>query len=456
MVATLDFQKSSNNFSVYIDGNNVSNSTVAVTNSFSTSNADMTIGKYNNNGGPFVGKLAGAFVYDRALTAGEVSSIYTTGTVTNQAPLVVVGASTNLVQWPANSATVYATVTDDGLPNPPGTVTGSWSKVSTPSGGSVVFSGTSGLSSVLTFSGTGTYIVRYTASDSKLSNYGDVTINVVANQAPVITSCTVTPALVEAGTNPAVTLNAFATDDGLPNPPGVLTTTWSQLSGPAAVTVAYPGAFSTTASVPAVTGTYVMQFSAYDGAVTTSTNVTFVVTNNLAPSISAGADPNTMNWNGSGVSTTLRGSITDDGHPLSPGILGGSWTQISGPATATLSTPATSGLNNRSIEADSAVTFPAQGPILYFKSPPSTAPCPPRRPPGSTSGPPVSPIVIPGRSARSGCPMRLALSPGRLSPSAAQTTRSMVGRPGSGLRNFRLAQRARNDRLLQRRRRILD
>ena len=297
MVATLDYQKSSNNFSVYIDGKNVSNSTVSVPASFPSSSPNITIGKYNNNGPPFVGSMAGVVVYDRAITAGEVSSIYTTGTIANQAPLVVAGAAATTLQWPANTTTVYATVTDDGLPNPPATVTGSWSKVSAPAGGTIAFTNTNSLSCGLTFSGTGTYIVRYTASDSKLSNYGDVIINVVANQAPVITSCSLSPAVVPSSSGTAaVTLTGVVTDDGLPNPPGILTTTWSQVSGPATVTIAYPNSSTTAAAAPAVDGTYVMQFSAYDGALTTSTNVQFVVVNNLPPSITAGAASQALTW----------------------------------------------------------------------------------------------------------------------------------------------------------------
>jgi autotransporter-associated beta strand protein len=358
VVATLDYQKSSNNLVLYVDGKSASTSTVPITSSFSSSSTSMTIGKYNNNGPPFVGSLGQVITFDRALTAGEISSIYTSGTVANQAPMVVPGATTTNVQWPANTDTVYATVTDDGLPNPPGTVTGSWSKVSSPSGGSVVFSNTNGLTCGLTFSGTGTYIVRYTASDSQLSNYGDVTIYVAANHAPVINSCAVSPTFLSTQSGSAtVSLAAYATDDGLPNPPGMLTTTWSQVSGPAAVTVAYPSSLSTAGSVPNVDGTYVMQFSAYDGALTTSSNVTFVLANNLPPSISASAAIQTLTWPAN--STTLEATVSDDGLPNPPGTTTVTWTQVSGPAAATLS--ATN-------SANCPVTFPAQGQYVFQAS----------------------------------------------------------------------------------------
>ncbi len=70
------------------------------------------------------------------------------------------------------------------------------------------------------------------------------------------------------GTSPAViTLTGTATDDGNPNPPAVLTTTWSLASGPGAVTFGSPNALTTTASFT-VPGTYIIRLSAFDGEAT--------------------------------------------------------------------------------------------------------------------------------------------------------------------------------------------
>ena len=62
----------------------------------------------------------------------------------------------------------------------------------------------------------------------------------------------------------AVTLDGTVSDDGLPTPPGVVTTTWSQVSGPGTVTFADAAAVDTTASFP-VDGTYVLRLTADDG-----------------------------------------------------------------------------------------------------------------------------------------------------------------------------------------------
>jgi hypothetical protein len=80
------------------------------------------------------------------------------------------------------------------------------------------------------------------------------------NQAPV----------VNAGPDRSVpvlsaTLSGSATDDGLPNPPGALTYTWSKVSGPCTVIFANANAASTTGTFSA-TGTYRLQLTATHGA----------------------------------------------------------------------------------------------------------------------------------------------------------------------------------------------
>ncbi len=73
-------------------------------------------------------------------------------------------------------------------------------------------------------------------------------------------------------------LNGTVSDDGLPVPPGVLTTTWNQVAGPGTVTFADPAAVNTTASF-SDTGTYVLRLTATDGALSTSADVTITVNN---------------------------------------------------------------------------------------------------------------------------------------------------------------------------------
>ena len=91
-----------------------------------------------------------------------------------------------------------------------------------------------------------------------------------------------TAPLVNAGvdqnlTSPgSTTLTGSATDDGNPVPPGLLTTTWSLVNGPASVTFAAPNALSTSATFQ-VPGTYTIRLTAFDGQATSSDDLTVVV-----------------------------------------------------------------------------------------------------------------------------------------------------------------------------------
>jgi len=90
------------------------------------------------------------------------------------------------------------------------------------------------------------------------------------------------PPIANAGPDQTITLPAPAnldgtvSDDGLPNPPGSVTTTWSKLSGPGTVTFGNASAVDTTASF-STAGTYMLRLTADDGALSTSDDVTMTV-----------------------------------------------------------------------------------------------------------------------------------------------------------------------------------
>ena len=69
------------------------------------------------------------------------------------------------------------TAIDDGLPNPPGVLTTTWSKVSGP--GTAAFGNTSATNATVTFDAAGTYVLRLTADDSQAQSASDVTITVM-------------------------------------------------------------------------------------------------------------------------------------------------------------------------------------------------------------------------------------------------------------------------------------
>lgn len=209
--------------------------------------------------------------YVLRLTASDsVLSAYDELTVTvqsqvNQAPVVNAGPDQTI--FLPNSATLNGSVSDDGLPNPPGSTTITWSKVNGP--GTVNFSSPNSATTTASFSAAGIYTVRLSAFDGALTSTNDAVITVSdqtpINQAPV----------VNAGPDLAVTLpntaslNGSVTDDGLPNPPGATSLTWSIVSGPGTVAFSNPNSLSTSASFSAA-GIYTVRLSAYDGALTST------------------------------------------------------------------------------------------------------------------------------------------------------------------------------------------
>ncbi len=90
------------------------------------------------------------------------------------------------------------------------------------------------------------------------------------------------PPVVSAGPDQTITLSSSAslngtvTDDGLPDPPGAVTTTWSKVSGPGTVTFADDNAVVTTASFSDA-GAYVLRLDASDGDLAASDDVEVVV-----------------------------------------------------------------------------------------------------------------------------------------------------------------------------------
>ncbi len=241
----------------------------------------------------------------------------------NQAPIVSAGAD-KTITLPTNSVTLDGSVTDDGIPTPPGQVTVSWSKIS--GSGTVTFSNPASPTTTATFSQAGTYVLRLSASDSALTASDDVTVTInqaqPQNQAPS----------VNAGQDQTITLpNAVAlqgqvSDDGLPNPPAQLSISWTKVEGPGVVNFTNPTGAITQASVT-VAGTYTLRLTASDSALSSSDDVVviFNAAANQAPVVNAGQDqtivlPNTV---------TLTATATDDGLPSNN--LTVTWSKVTGP-----------------------------------------------------------------------------------------------------------------------------
>jgi len=91
-----------------------------------------------------------------------------------------------------------------------------------------------------------------------------------------------------AGTDQTITLSESASldgtvaDDGLPSPPGAVTSLWAQVSGPGTVTFGDASRVDTTADFSAA-GTYTLRLSAYDGALSGSDDVVVIVNTPVTP-----------------------------------------------------------------------------------------------------------------------------------------------------------------------------
>ncbi len=96
-------------------------------------------------------------------------------TTPNNTPPSVDAGPDQEITLPAD-AVLDGTVGDDGEPSPPGAVTVSWSVLN--SFGVVVFEDANALDTTASFSESGTYTLRLTASDGDLTSSDDITINV--------------------------------------------------------------------------------------------------------------------------------------------------------------------------------------------------------------------------------------------------------------------------------------
>jgi len=283
----------------------------------------------------------GDYVLELKVSDGQ---LFSTDTLTitliprNQPPTVEAGPDQE-IELP-NSATLNGSVSDDALPRG-ATVTVNWSVVSGP--GNVTFADANTATTTATFSAPGTYILKLTANDTEFTVEDQLTITVYPeNQAPT----------ANAGEDQTIRLpnvaplHGVVTDDGFPHG-STLVSTWTQVSGPAAVTFANASAAETSATFT-IEGTYVLRLTANDSRFIASDDVTItVLPANEAPVVSAGID-RTAAWPGG---LDLQGTVTDDGLPFGS-TLSGNWTVVTAPGKVTFAD---------SHSPDTSVTFGAPG-----------------------------------------------------------------------------------------------
>jgi fibronectin type 3 domain-containing protein len=92
----------------------------------------------------------------------------------NAAP--VVGAGPDRAVTRPTAASLAGSVTDDGLPGPPASLTATWTTVSGP--GTVAFANAGAASTTATFGAAGSYVLRLTGSDGQLQAADEVAVTV--------------------------------------------------------------------------------------------------------------------------------------------------------------------------------------------------------------------------------------------------------------------------------------
>jgi len=94
----------------------------------------------------------------------------------NESPVITLGVPGSISVPAGAGLRITASISDDGLPDPPATLSHSWSVVTSPAGASVLFDDAGQLSTGATFSATGNYLLRLTVSDGQLQSTADVAV----------------------------------------------------------------------------------------------------------------------------------------------------------------------------------------------------------------------------------------------------------------------------------------
>ncbi|MFM1745377.1 MAG: hypothetical protein RLZZ630_1314, partial [Bacteroidota bacterium] len=261
----------------------------------------------------------------------------------NQAPIANAGSDQSIT-LPLNFTILDGSYSSD----PDGTISVyNWNQIAGPSS-SVIGTPTASSTTVNDLA-EGTYLFSLTVTDNNGSSSSDtvaVAVNPVSNQAPV----------ANAGSDQIITLpQSSSTLDGSASSDSdgtIATYAWNQVSGPNTSTIDNSSS-AITAINNLVQGTYQYTLAVTDNNGSNSTDTITVQVSpafNQPPTASAGADQ-TITLPQSSVTLDGGGSTDPDGS-----IASYQWTQLSGPGTATISSPTS---------ASTAINGLAQGSYVF-------------------------------------------------------------------------------------------
>ncbi|GGB16522.1 hypothetical protein GCM10011511_45430 [Puia dinghuensis] len=272
--------------------------------------------------------VQGTYTFSLTATDNHGQSASSSVTITVNAAVIIAptvsAGSAQTITLPVNSATLTGTATGNGG----ATISSSqWTQTAGPSAATIGAAGS--LSTSVSGLVQGTYTFTLTATDNNgQSASSSVTITVNAAALPTVTAGSAQT--ITLPTN-SVTLTGTATGN---NGATISSTTWSQVSGPGAASIGATGSLSTTVS-GLVQGVYVFKLAATDNnGQSASATVTVTVNASAAtpPTVAAGsAQSITLPTN----SVTLTGTATGNNGAT---ISSTAWTQVSGPASATIGT----------------------------------------------------------------------------------------------------------------------
>jgi len=211
-----------------------------------------------------------------------------------------------------------------------------------------------------TTAGARTFVLQVT-DGTTLVNSSPRTVNVVANQAPVVNAGT------DANITPGATVAMVGTATDFENSP--MTYQWVQVGGPS-VTLNNPTTLTPSFVAPAKTGVaqvLIFNLTANDGVSTSAPDsVSYTVPANVGPTADAGPDATAPG----GSQVTLSGNVTDgDGDAVSY-----VWTQVAGPTVslAGSTTASPSFTAPPKIATNQVLTFQLVGFDGFANSPPDT------------------------------------------------------------------------------------
>lgn len=269
---------------------------------------------------------------------GAISTIIPLQITVNQMPVLAALPQT-IATLPVRQITLNGVVTDSGLGNPAADALELlWEKISGP--GSVHFADAGKAQTTATFDAGGVYGLQLTARNPDNPGLASaIFVPVTINRAPEVQAGPApAPLLLKPG-QPSVSawLDATVSDDGLPDPPGVVTLKWTKKSGPSNMVIS-PDNTDYVEVRFTQKGKYVLQVEAADGAATTTGTVTVVV--NTPPAVDAGPLQK-VTAGEAGISVTLKGVISNKGFgdETPQSVVSVKWKRISGPGNTSIATP---------------------------------------------------------------------------------------------------------------------